>query len=121
MKREIITIGQKGKVHIPTATPVWMSACEIASLFGVFSGKVNSHIKSIFKESLLREDEVMQTLLFKDGAVDLYNIEMVTMLSFRFSSPQAKSFRKWIIGRLTEKKRTAPPLLVCYTKDGCYN
>lgn len=22
MKREIITIGQKGKVHIPTATPV---------------------------------------------------------------------------------------------------
>ncbi len=24
MKREIITIGQNGKVHIPTATPVWM-------------------------------------------------------------------------------------------------
>ncbi len=46
MKREIITIGQKGKVPIPTATPVWMSACEIASLFGVFSGKVNSHIKA---------------------------------------------------------------------------
>ena len=36
MKREIITIGENGKVHIPTA-PVWMSACEIASLFGVFS------------------------------------------------------------------------------------
>ena len=59
MKREIITIGENGKVHIPTA-PVWMSACEIASLFGVFSGKVNSHIKSVFKEGLLREDEVMQ-------------------------------------------------------------
>ena len=38
MKREIITIGENGKVHIPT-TPVWMSACEIADLFGVFSGK----------------------------------------------------------------------------------
>ena len=103
MKREIITIGENGKVHIPT-TPVWMSACEIADLFGVFSGKVNSHIKSIFKDGLLREDEVMQTLLFRDRAVDLYNLEMITMLSFRFASPQAKSFRQWIIGRLTEKK-----------------
>ena len=86
MKREIITIGENGKIHIPTIT-VWMSACEIASLFGVFSGKVNSHIKSIFKEGLLREDEVMQTLLFRDGSVDLYNLEMITMLSFRFASP----------------------------------
>ena len=96
-------------------------ACEIASLFGVFSGKVNSHIKSIFNEGLLREDEVMQTLLFRDGSVDLYNLEMITMLSFRFASPQAKSFRQWIIGRLTEKKRTSPPLLVCYDKGGWYN
>ena len=120
MKREIITIGENGKIHIPTIT-VWMSACEIASLFGVFSGKVNSHIKSIFKEGLLREDEMMQTLLFKGGAVDLYNIEMITMLSFRFASPQAKSFRKWIIRRLTEKKRTSLPLLVCYGKGGWYS
>ena len=102
MKREIITIGENGKVYIPTA-PIWMSACEIADLFGVFSGKINSHIKSIFKEGLLREDEVMRTLSFKDGAVDLYNIEMITMLSFRFASPQIKNFRQWIIGRLTKK------------------
>ena len=120
MKREIITIGENGKIHIPTIT-VWMSACEIASLFGVFSGKVNSHIKSIFKVGLLREDEVMRTLSFKGGAVDLYNLEMITILSFRFASPQAKSFRRWIIGRLTEKKRTSPPLLVCYDKGGWYN
>lgn len=106
MKREIITIGENGKIHVPTIT-VWMSDCEIASLFGVFSGKVNSHIKSIFKEGLLREDEVMQTLLFRDGSVDLYNLEMITMLSFHFASPQAKSFRQWIIGRLTEKNKSS--------------
>ena len=120
MKGEIITIGENGKVHIPT-TPVWMSACEIATLFGVFSGKVSSHIKSILKEGLLREDEVMQTLSFKGGAVDLYNIEMITMLSFRFASLQAKSFRKWIIRRLTEKKKTSPPLFVYYKKERWYN
>lgn len=120
MKREIISIGENGNVHVPTAS-IWMSACEIAILFGVFSGKVNNHVKSIFKEGLLREDEVMQTLLFKGGAVDLYNIEMITMLSFRFASLQAKSFRKWIIRRLTEKKKTSPPLFVYYKKERWYN
>ena len=120
MKREIISIGENGNVHVPTAS-IWMSACEIATLFGVFSGKVNNHVKSIFKKGLLREDEVMQTLLFKGGAVDLYNIEMITMLSFRFASLQAKSFRKWIIRRLTEKKKTSPPLFVYYKKERWYN
>lgn len=120
MKREIIIIGENGKIHIPTIT-VWMSACEIADLFGVFSGKVNSHIKSIFKEGLLREDEVMQTLLFRDGSVDLYNLEMITMLSFRFPSPQAKLFRKWIISKLIEKKILFSPLIVHHSKHGWWN
>ena len=120
MKREIITIGENGKVHIPTTTPVWMSACEIADLFGVFSAKVSSHIKSIFKDGLLWEEEVVQRLLFKEGAVDLYNIEMITMLSFRFVSPHAQLFRKWAIRKLTQKK-SATPLLVCYNKDGWYS
>ncbi|MDP0530276.1 hypothetical protein NLB58_00075 [Porphyromonas gingivalis] len=120
MKRGTITIDERGNVHIPS-TPVWMSACEIATLFGEFSGKVNSHIKSIFKESLLREDEVMQTLSFKGGAVDLYNLEMITMLSFRFPSPQAKLFRKWIISKLIEKKILFPPLIVYHSKHGWWN
>jgi len=120
MKREIITIGENGKVHIPT-TPVWMSACEIADLFGVFSGKVNSHIKSIFKDGLLREDEVMQTLLFRDRAVDLYNLEMITMLSFRIATPQAKTLRRWIIDRLSGKNSSSSPLIVCYTLGKRYN
>ena len=120
MKREIITIGENGKIHIPTIT-VWMSACEIADLFGVFSGKVNSHIKSIFKDGLLREDEVMQMLLFRDRAVDLYNLEMITMLSFRFPSPQAKLFRKWIISKLIEKKILFSPLIVHHSKHGWWN
>ena len=110
-----------GNIVFETCSMCLWSACEIADLFGVFSGKVSNHIKSIFKEGLLKEDEVMQTLLFRDGSVDLYNLEMITMLSFRFASPQAKSFRQWIIGRLTEKKRTSPPLLVCYGKGGWYN
>ncbi|SRR3712207_194325 len=117
MKREIITIGGNGEIHIPTA-PVWMSACEIADLFGVFSGKVNAQIKAIFKEGLLMETEATRTIQSEQGFIDLYSIEMIMMLSFRIATPQAKNLRMWIIGRLSEKKVSSPPMIICYTVGG---
>ena len=119
MKREIITISENGKVHIPM-TAVWMSACEIADLLGGFSGKVNTQIKAIFREGLLMETEAMQTLHFEHGFTDLYGMEMITILSFRIATPKAKNLRRWIIGRLSEKK-TNPILFVYYSKDVWYN
>lgn len=117
MKREIITIGWNGDIHIP-ATPVWMSACEIADLFGAFFGKVNAQIKAIFREGLLMETEAVRTIKSEQGFIDLYSIEMITMLSFRIVTPQAKTLRGWIIGKLSEKKVSSPPIIVCYTVGG---
>ena len=119
MKREIITISENGEIHIPSA-PIWMSACEIADLLGTFSGKVNAQIKAIFKEGLLMETEAMQTLHFEHGFTVLYGMEMITILSFRIATPKAKNLRRWIIGRLSEKK-TNPILFVYYSKDVWYN
>ena len=119
MKRGTITIDGKGNVHIPS-TPVWMSACEIADLFGAFSGKVNAQIKAIFKEGLLMDTEAMRTIQSERGFTYLYGMEMITMLSFRVATPQAKTLRRWIIGRLSEKK-TNPILFVYYSKDVWYN
>ena len=102
MKRGTITIDGKGNVHI-SSTPVWMSACEIADLLGVFSGKVNGRIRS------------------EQGFVDLYSIEMVTILSFCIATPQAKTLRRWIIDRLTEKNSSPSPMIVCYTLGKRYN
>lgn len=120
MKREIITIGGNGEIHIP-ATRVWMSACEIADLLGAFSGKVSAQIKAIFKEGLLMETEAMRTIHSEQGFIDLYSIEMITMLSFRIATPQAKTLRRWIIGRLSEKKVSSPPMIVCYTVGRQHN
>lgn len=117
MKREIITIGRNGEIHIPSA-PVWMSACEIADLFGGFSGKVNTQIKAIFREGLLMETEATRTIQSEQGFIDLYSIEMITMLSFRIVTPQAKTLRGWIIGRLSEKIVSSPPMIICYTGGG---
>ena len=117
MKREIITIGGNGEIHIP-ATLVWMSACEIADLFGAFSGKVNAQIKTIFKEGLLMETEAVRTIRSERGFIDLYSMEMITMLSFRIATPKAKTLRGWIIGRLSEKTVSSPPMIICYTVGG---
>lgn len=120
MKREIITIDKRGNVHIPSTT-VWMSACEIADLLGAFSGKVNAQIKVIFREGLLMETEAMRTIQSERGFVDLYSSELITMLSFRIATPQAKNLRRWIIGRLTEKNSSTSPMIVCYTLGKRYN
>jgi len=120
MKREIITIGGNGEIHIP-ATLVWMSACEIADLFGAFSGKVNAQIRAIFRDGLLMEAEAMRTIRSEQGFIDLYSIEMITMLSFRIATPQAKTLRRWIIEKLTERKKSTPPLLVWYNKGEWHN
>ena len=114
MKREIITIGGNGEIHIP-ATRVWMSACEIADLLGAFSGKVSAQIKAIFKEGLLMETEAMRTIHSEQGFIDLYGMEMITMLSFYIATSQTKTLRRWIIGKLSEKKISSPPMIICYT------
>ena len=120
MKREIITIGGNREIHIP-ATRVWMSACEIADLLGAFSGKVSAQIKAIFKEGLLMETEAMRTIHSEQGFIDLYSIEMITMLLFHIATPQTKTLRRWIIGRLSEKKVSSPPMIVCYTVGRQHN
>lgn len=120
MKREIITIGGNGEIHIPPA-PVWMSACEIAALLGSFSGKVNAQIKAIFREELLMETEAVRTIHSERGFIDLYSIETIAMLSFHIATPQAKNLRKWIIDRLSEKKVPSPPVIICYTVGRQHN
>ncbi len=119
MKRGTITIDERGNVHIPS-TPVWMSACEIADLLGAFSGKVNAQIKAIFKDVFLLETEAMKTIQSEQGFIDLYCIEMITMLLFRIATPQTKTLRRWIIGRLSEKKVSSTPMIICYTVGGRY-
>ena len=107
MKREIITIGANGEIHIPT-TPNWMSAYEISDLLGAISGKVNAQIKAIFREGLLMETEAARTIRSELGFIDLYDIEMIAMLSFRIATPQAMNLRKWMAG-FRSRKYLLPP------------
>ena len=56
MKRDKITIGENGVTL--TGSEVWMTATELAELFGTTAGAVNAGIKAIIKSDTLHDYEV---------------------------------------------------------------
>lgn len=100
-------------VHLTTVQgTVWLSQYEIASLLRVFVSKVQANIRSVFKERLLWPEEVCYTHHYDGGSVELYNLELITLLAFRFDSREAAVFRKWVMGKLTTRA-PRPELVMC--------
>ena len=105
MERGKIKIENNAVVMTTAKGTVWLSQYQIADLFGVFTGKVNSNIRSILKSGALDKEKVQFNLNQTDWKiVPLYNLEMITALAFRIVSPQADIFRKWLLDRSSTGK-----------------
>jgi len=99
-----ITIDE-GRVVITPAPDgsVWMTKHEIARLFGCFVAKVVSNIPVILKSGVLDESRVCRFHRYKDGGgVELYNLEMISALSFRIATRNAEIFRRWLMEQATQ-------------------
>jgi len=111
MRTQKITI-ENGTVSVPQSGIVRMTACEIASLLGVYEQTVRAHIKAILKSGIAVADVSGPATV--DGNVivpDYHGLDMITALAFRVHSPQAKQFREWVIRRITAG-HTSPPMLL---------
>jgi hypothetical protein len=79
---------------------VWMCKYEIAKLFGCFPAKVEMNLRSIFKNRLLREDEVTMNHRYTLDGVErqrmYYNLEVLIFLSYRIGTFEAKIFRQFV-------------------------
>lgn len=89
---------------------VWMTVNEIAELFGVYTPTINKHLKGIFKDNLLRENEVMQEYRYtrNEGGEYIriyYSLEVIIFLSFRVQSLYTKAFRLWVLNAFCEYGR----------------
>jgi hypothetical protein len=105
MERGKITIENGVVSVIPTddTHTVWMSVWEIARLFGVTTPKVTACIKAIFKSGVLWEGDVFYCHHYDNGnSVELYNLDMITALAFRISSPNTDAFRSWLMERIAD-------------------
>lgn len=85
---------------------IWLPAWEIASLFNVFTIKIDSNLKAIFKAGLLKENDVSRVHRFiheghKCEKV-FYNLDAIIHLSFRIASFEAKAFREAFIRGFSE-------------------
>jgi len=100
MERKEISI-ENDKILIPANAKIWMTQHQIANLFECFVAKVNANVRSILKSGVLDETKVCRTHTYKNGnSVEQYNLEMITALSFRIKSRNAKIFRKWLMSFL---------------------
>ena len=115
MKRNIIKI--EGKAVIVTTAPtgnylgnelgngIWMTVWEIAEAFNVSGTAVVSAIKAIRKTDILNDYEVCKYIHMDNGnTADVYSLEMIIPIAFRLNTYYTDIFRKWIIGKVYEKK-----------------
>lgn len=86
---------------------VWMTVNEIADLFGVYSPTISKHLKTIFKDNLLRESDVTKEYRYTRNEKEEYirtyhNLEIIIFLSFRIQSLYTKTFREWVLNTFRE-------------------
>ena len=111
MKRDRIII--KGDRVSMTGSNVWMSAAEIADLFNVTAASVNNAIRGILKTDILNDYEVCRTVRI-DGRVnlDVFNMELIVPLTYRFNTYYTALFRKWLVRKATTEAKEQPPIFL---------
>lgn len=111
MKRGIIY--NNGYSIIIPNDEIWMTSWEIADLFYVTPVSINHAIKRILKEEVLIESQIHRYICLENGNhADVYNMEMVIALSFRFDTGHSILFRRWLIQKISTPNRIPIPILI---------
>ena len=107
MKNEIIIFENqdvKLEVNMKDET-VWLTQIQMAELFGKSKSTINEHIKNIYKEGELLENDTMTKFgnsEFSDKPTNYYNLDMIISVGYRVKSKQGIIFRKWATSVLKE-------------------
>lgn len=125
MKTGYIKITDSSTVEVKiVGGTVWMTAHEIADLFGVYLPTINKQLKGIFKDNLLRESEVSKEHNYTrpEGGEYIrvyYNLEAIIFLSFRIQSLYTKAFREWLLHAFCEysNHKVVQDIIVMYNVE----
>lgn len=79
---------------------VWATQDQIAAVFLKDKSTIAKHIKTIFADGELNEDQVMAKIATtgpdgKTYQVAHYNLDMILSVGYRANGPRATAFRKW--------------------------
>ena len=104
MERAIITIGESGKVNIPSNS-VWMSEMELVELFGVIAPTLRAAIKAIYKSGTYCPVSTQRCdLATPKSWATFYNLEVVIALAFRLNTYEASRIRQKVLEALCQRK-----------------
>ena len=122
MERAIITIGESGKVNIPSDN-VCMSEMELVELFGVIAPTLRTAIKAIYKSGTLCPTTTQRCdVITPKSWATFYNLEVVIALAFRLNSYEASRIRQKVLEGFSQRKESRVSLLVSIGSwiDNCY-
>lgn len=84
---------------------VWLTQEQMAQLFGKSKSTINEHVKNIFEENELIEENVMRKFgnsEFSTKPTNYYNLDVIISVGYRVKSAQGTQFRIWATQRLKE-------------------
>lgn len=84
---------------------VWLTQEQMAELFQKAKSTINEHIRNIFTEGELTEEEVLRKFgnsEFSTKPTYFYNLDVVISVGYRVKSHIGTHFRKWATQRLRE-------------------
>ena len=99
-KNEIILFENQGvklEVNLKDET-VWLTQEQMSKLFGKAKSTINEHIKNVYREGELIENETMTKFgnsEFSDKPTNYYNLDMIISIGYRVKSQNGILFRKW--------------------------
>ena len=106
MKRDLI-IFEHERFEL-TGYDVWMTAGEIAELFGVTIMKIRGIVRRMRKNLVVSMDLVSKYELLENGYKDeLFNLECIIAISYFIHTGMSVEFRHWICDRVTRRKERA--------------
>ena len=99
-----------------------MTRHEIADLFGVVISTVDTNLRAILRSDVFIEADVCHNHRYdsKNGLeyqTIFYNLEVITALSYRFKSKNAKIFREWINKKMVETTSKMRTSIVVHCQD----
>lgn len=118
MERAIITIGESGKVNIPSNS-VWMSEMELVELFGVIAPTLRAAIKAIYKSGALNPATTQRCdLATPKSWATYYNLEVAIALAFRLNTYEADLFRQKVLEGICQRKESEINILLSLENIG---
>lgn len=100
-KRNEIILFENQRVKLEVnlkAETVWLTQEQMSKLFGKAKSTINEHIKNVYKEGELIENETMtkfENSEFSDKPTNYYNLDMIISVGYRVKSQRGIIFRKW--------------------------